>query len=129
MLKRARCHARRWSPNAIREMVRQALIGFGYRVLAATDGHQALSLCETEVPALAVLDVVMPRMGGPATAARLLERYPAMPIFFTSGYSEKSTLAEAKLGHSHYLQKPYSPSALGRVIRNILSEMGQSRLA
>jgi two-component system, cell cycle sensor histidine kinase and response regulator CckA len=110
--------------DSIREMVRQALIGFGYRVLAATDGQQALSLCEGEIPALAVLDVVMPRLGGPATASRLLERYPAMPILFTSGYSEKSNLIAERLRHSHYLQKPYSPTALGRVIRDILGGTG-----
>jgi CheY-like chemotaxis protein len=52
-------------------MVRQTIVGLGYRVLAASDGEQALRLCETEMPALAILDVIMPRIGGPATAAAL----------------------------------------------------------
>jgi two-component system, cell cycle sensor histidine kinase and response regulator CckA len=108
--------------DSIREMVRQALISFGYRVLAATDGRQALSLCETDTPAMAVLDIVMPRMGGPATAIELLARFPKLPILFTSGYTERSASAEAELSSSHYLQKPYSPTALGRVIRQMLGE-------
>ena len=112
--------------DSIREMVRQALISFGYRVLAATDGRQALSLCETDTPALAVLDIVMPRLGGPATATELLTRFPKLPILFTSGYTERSASVEAELPFSHYLQKPYSPTALGRVIRQILGEAQRS---
>jgi len=34
---------------------------------------------------LAMLDVVMPRMGGAATAVELLRRFPGLPILFTSG--------------------------------------------
>src|SRR5208337_867897 len=54
-----------------------SLVNFGYRVLAANDGEQAVRLCEEETPSLAVLDVVMPHLGGPATAAQLLARFPA----------------------------------------------------
>jgi len=106
--------------DSIREMVRQALISFGYRVLAATDGHHALSLCENEAPALAVLDVVMPGLGGAATAAKLRERYPQMPVLFTSGYSERSSALSSVLPSPHYLEKPYSPTTLCRAIRKIL---------
>ena len=66
--------------DSIREMVRQTLVGLGYRVLAASDGGQALRLCETETPALAILDVIMPRMGGSATAAALLARLPNLSV-------------------------------------------------
>ena len=72
--------------DSIREMARQSLVSFGYRVLAANDGEQAVRLCDEERPSLAVLDVVMPRLGGPATAAQLLARFPDLPILFTSGY-------------------------------------------
>src|SRR5208282_5695252 len=42
--------------DSIREMARQSLVNFGYRVLAANDGEQAVRLCEEETPSLAVLD-------------------------------------------------------------------------
>ncbi len=105
--------------DSIREMVRQTLVGLGYRVLAASDGEQALRLCESETPALAILDVIMPRMGGSATAAALLARLPNLPVLFTSGYSE-SAGSRVNLPSSRYLQKPYSPTALGRAVREIL---------
>jgi len=57
--------------DSIRELTR-----LGYQVLAAADGSQALRLAELERPDLAVLDVVMPHMGGAATAAQLLQHMP-----------------------------------------------------
>ena len=109
--------------DSIREMVRQTLVGLGYRVLAASDGGQALRLCESETPALAILDVIMPRMGGSATAAALLARLPNLSVLFTSGYSE-SAGSRVQLPSSRYLQKPYSPTALGRAVREILDLAG-----
>ena len=54
--------------ESIREMARQALINLGYRILSACDGEEALRLCEKERPALAILDLIMPKLGGPAVA-------------------------------------------------------------
>src|SRR5208337_1673892 len=106
--------------DAIREMARQSLVNFGYRVLAANDGEQALRLCDEERPSLAILDVVMPHLGGPAAAAQLLARFPNLPILFTSGYSEYPDADVSLAPASRYLQKPYSPISLGRAIREIL---------
>lgn len=105
--------------EAIREMSRQTLSGLGYRVLAAVDGEEALRLCEKETPALAILDVVMPKLGGPATAMKLATLFPNLPVLLTSGYSKESKgINESP--DSPYLQKPYSPSTLGRMVREIL---------
>jgi PAS domain S-box-containing protein len=106
--------------DSIREMARQTLVSFGYRVLAANDGVQAVRLCDEEKPSLAILDVVMPHLGGPAAAAQLLARYPDLPILFTSGYLEYPRLDASQAPASRYLQKPYSPTSLGRTIREIL---------
>jgi CheY-like chemotaxis protein len=103
--------------DSIREMARQTLVNLGYRVLSAVDGEEAMRLCEAETPALAILDVVMPKMGGPEAAAKLAERFEKLPILFTSGYSQGARGID---GTARYLQKPYSPSNLGRVVREIL---------
>jgi PleD family two-component response regulator len=58
--------------ESIREMARQTPTSLGYRVLCAADGEEALRLCEQNTPQIAVLDVVMPRLGGTATADKLL---------------------------------------------------------
>ncbi|HEV2101224.1 MAG TPA: response regulator [Candidatus Acidoferrum sp.] len=106
--------------DSIRELTRQSLTRLGYQVLAAADGRQALRLAELERPDLAVLDVVMPHMGGAATAARLLQQMPGLPILFTSGFSENANNAVAQVPGSHYLQKPYGPTSLASTIREIL---------
>jgi len=110
--------------DSVREMVRQWLVNLGYRVLSAANGEEATRLCDQESPALAILDMVMPRMGGTATATQLRSRFPGLPVLFTSGYSESTGAAASLLPNSHYLQKPYSPTALGRVIRKILDPAG-----
>jgi two-component system cell cycle sensor histidine kinase/response regulator CckA len=103
--------------DAIREMARQTLVNLGYRVLSAVDGEEALRLCESETPALAILDLVMPKLGGQEAAAKLVERFGKLPILFTSGYSQESRGLEAT---GRYLRKPYSPSNLSRMVREIL---------
>jgi len=106
--------------DSIREMARQTLVNLGYRVLSAVDGEEALQLCESETPALAILDVIMPKLGGLETAAKLAERFEKLPVLFTSGYSKESKGLETAAG---YLQKPYSPSTLGRMVREILDQV------
>jgi len=106
--------------DSIREMARQTLVNLGYRVLSAVDGEEAMRLCEAETPALAILDVVMPKMGGPETATKLAKRFEKLPILFTSGYSQGSRGIDST---ARYLQKPYSPSSLGRVVREILDSV------
>ncbi len=105
--------------DSVREMARQTLVSLGYRVLCAVDGEEALQLCESETPALAILDLIMPKMGGQETAAKLAEHFDKLPVLFTSGYSKESR----ELGPtSRYLQKPYSPTSLSRMVREILDK-------
>ena len=106
--------------DAVREMVRQWLVSLGYKVLAAANGEEATRLCAEEAPALAILDVVMPRLGGTATATKLRSRFPGLPVLFTSGYSEATGVAASRLENSYYIQKPYSPTSLGHAVRRIL---------
>jgi CheY-like chemotaxis protein len=107
--------------ESIREMARQTLVSLGYRVLSASDGEEALRLSEHEQPALAILDVIMPKMGGSAAAGKLTQRYSGVRVVFTSGYSSESELVpEGTAGR--YLQKPYSPTTLARMVREILDE-------
>jgi len=108
--------------ESIREMARQILLSLGYRVLSACDGEEALKLCENESPALAILDVVMPKLGGAAVASKLTALFAGLPILFTSGYSQDSESIAPATANTRYLQKPYSPTTLVRVVREILDQ-------
>ncbi len=113
--------------ESIREMARQTLMNLGYRVLSACDGEEALRLCEKEAPALAILDVIMPKLGGTAAAAKLTAYFTDLPILFTSGYSQDSENAAPASTNAHYLQKPYSPTTLGRKVREILDQTSKRK--
>ena len=66
------------------------------------------------------LFVVMPQLGGAATADKLLVRFPELRVIFTSGYSRGRDERTANLSQPSYLQEPYSPTRLGRLVRDIL---------
>ena len=68
-----------------------------------------------------VADVVMPHMGGPALAERLLPLRPGMKVIFVSGYADEAIGDPTMLAAgAAFLQKPFSLDALLRRIREIL---------
>jgi len=74
----------------VREIMQEILRDFGYRVVAAENGKQALMMFvdhASEIK-LALLDIVMPVMGGVEAAKRLRELNPDLPILFLSGYEK-----------------------------------------
>lgn len=112
--------------ESIREMARQTLQHLGYGVLSAENGEEALQLLEQGNPALAVLDIVMPKLGGQATALQLLQRFPKLPIIFASGYARDTQSFPASTNLMTYLQKPYSPTALGKLVRSLLDQQAKA---
>ena len=67
--------------------------------------------------------VNMPKLGGVATAQKLTTNFRGLPVIFTSGYSQDSESVGTAATNAHYLQKPYSPMALGRQVREILDQI------
>lgn len=77
----------------VREVLALMVRRFGYRVLLAADGIEALA-CWDEEPAdigVVLSDIMMPRMNGPMLARELRERDPRVQIVFCSGYSARSS--------------------------------------
>jgi two-component system, cell cycle sensor histidine kinase and response regulator CckA len=64
----------------------------------------------------------MPKLGGAAAASKLTTLFVGLPILFTSGYSQDSENVAPATADAHYLQKPYSPTTLGRLVREILDQ-------
>jgi DNA-binding NtrC family response regulator len=108
---------------SVREASRQFLTQSGYNVLEATDGEDGLRASREHHGRihLMVTDVVMPRLGGPRLAERLLEERPDMKVLFVSGYAEKTVLRHGKIDvATQFLQKPFSLKTLARKIREVL---------
>jgi two-component system cell cycle sensor histidine kinase/response regulator CckA len=107
----------------LRALMRRALERQGYHVLQAGDGAEALDVAANhDGPIhLLVTDVVMPRLSGKELAVRLLERRPGIRVLFISGYSDEAIERHGVLTpDSVYLEKPVSPDALSRTVRELL---------
>jgi two-component system, cell cycle sensor histidine kinase and response regulator CckA len=107
--------------ESLRHMIERVLTGFGYTVLVARDGAQALDVSDAHPTPIDLLlsDVVMPGIGGPELAVRLRMRRPTMRVLLMSGYDEHS-LASSAGRYASFIAKPFRPDALGKKIRELL---------
>ncbi|MEZ5091749.1 response regulator [Nocardioides sp.] len=110
--------------EAIRTVVRWQLDDAGFRVLEADDGSTALRHIRDDHPALVVLDLSLPRLGGldvirsvrAGTSGR-----SDTPIIVLSGRSgESDRIVGLDLGADDYLVKPFSPGELAARVRSVL---------
>jgi DNA-binding response OmpR family regulator len=92
-----------------------------FDVLEARDGLQALDLCRSEAPALALLDIRMPGLDGLELARRLREE-TEVPFLFFSAYSDEAFVRRAvESGALGYLLKPLNVPALLPMVRTALA--------
>ncbi|NOZ78577.1 MAG: PAS domain S-box protein [Acidobacteria bacterium] len=107
----------------VREVIRTVLEDAGYVIVEAEDGLEAERLFAEKPEAfrLAILDVIMPNLGGGEAAQRIRSLRPEIPVIFSSGYSNDIVESRIELdANTHLLQKPYNISKLLRTVREIL---------
>jgi PAS domain S-box-containing protein len=112
----------------VRKLARQILETCGYKVLEAPHGGAALLLCERHDGPLHLMltDVVMPEMSGRELMQRLSPIRPEMRVLFMSGYTEHAIVYHGVVeAETHFIQKPFTPEALARKVREVLDERRQ----
>jgi DNA-binding response OmpR family regulator len=95
----------------------------GYRVVTARDGEEALRLALAERPALAVIDIMMPKLDGYELTRRLRshEETKDMPvILLTARVQEADVDRGFEAGADDYLRKPFSPQELRSRVQALL---------
>jgi two-component system cell cycle sensor histidine kinase/response regulator CckA len=113
--------------EALRRLSRRVLAQFGYTVLEAPNGEEALHLAEAyHGPINLVLtDVVMPRLSGRDLAERVRASHPEAKILFMSGYTDDAVVQHGVQTQSvALLRKPFTPYALAARIREVLDATG-----
>jgi CheY-like chemotaxis protein len=113
--------------DVVRDVLVQVLRRYGYRVTDAENGPRALALTadDAEPFDLLVTDVVMPGLNGRHLAEHLGRERPDMAVLYISGYPGDELLALGMLDPDRpFLQKPFSPSALARKVRDVLKASG-----
>ena len=102
-----------------------ALELFGYTVLPASDGYEAMRILEqrNEPVHLLLTDVIMPLMGGRELAKRVQSANPGMKVIYMSGYTD-DTLAFHGFPQSSdgFIQKPFTMTVLAEKVRQVLSD-------
>jgi len=107
----------------VRTVARAILRRNGYKVLDASNGGEAMLLCESHARPIHLLisDVVMPHMSGPELARRLAQVRPDMKVLCMSGYTDDSIVRHGVMDSDiAYLQKPITPETLTRKVREVL---------
>ncbi len=111
--------------EAVRSVISRILSRAGYRVLVAQNGQEALELfaAHADEVDLALLDLVMPLVGGPEVAQKIEAQRPNVKIIFNTGYSEDAILGRLSLNmNAPLLMKPHDPAALLSTIREELDK-------
>lgn len=107
----------------LRELAHEILRGNGYKVLEAPSPEEALLIGERHAGSIDLLltDVVMPKMSGREVAKRLKPLRPTMKVLYMSGYTDDVLGQHGVLApDTAYLQKPFTPDALARGVREVL---------
>ncbi len=110
----------------VRELVSRVLQKYGYKIVQAGNGAEAIQIWNQHKDEIALLftDLVMPdNMNGRELAEKLKAERPTLKVIFTSGYSADIVGKDFKLEPElNFLQKPYQPQALALTIRRCLDD-------
>lgn len=111
--------------DAVRVTMTKLLKRLGYQVIAVADGEEAVKVLTDggETIQLAVLDVVMPKLGGRQVFERVHALRPGLRFIFATGYSPGTSHTEPiQTLPAEVLPKPYGLRALAQMVRRVLDE-------
>jgi signal transduction histidine kinase len=109
--------------DALRSLGARVLGAFGYKVLVARTGAEALRIVAShDGPIdLVATDVVMPEMSGSQLVAEVLKARPGIRVLFMSGYTDDEVMRRGVIdGQTAFLQKPFTPDMLAHKVRDVL---------
>jgi len=115
----------------IKDLARDILARYGYTVLTAGGGEEAVEIYRQhkEEISVVVLDIVMPDVGGREVFRRIREIDPAAQVIISSGYSQERDANELmKEGALKFVQKPYRIDSLVGAVAEVLKKKESEKL-
>ena len=108
----------------LRSLLHELLESFGYRVLEAPAGADALRVAQEHAGTIDLLlsDIVMPQMTGRELADRLSRHRPGIKVLFMSGYAAGSAPQHEVPSGAAYIEKPFTADALAGMMREVLEQ-------
>ena len=107
----------------VRELLSEIVRHYGFRVLVATDGVQAISTAQNEHPALVILDILMPGMDG-IDVCRTLKQGRSTSnskVIMLTALNDEATRERAlEAGADGYMAKPFTGPDLLNMIEDVL---------
>ncbi|MFF8954239.1 response regulator [Streptomyces sp. NPDC014894] len=116
--------------RVIRQLIRVNLELEGFEVVTAADGVECLEVVGQVRPDVITLDVVMPRLDGIRTAARLRSDPDTchLPVAIISACTQHEVESGLAAGVDAFLGKPFEPAALVRLVAQLMSREGPPSL-
>lgn len=111
--------------GAVRRFTIKALEDFGYRVIEAIDGEDAVSKFEENRGGIDLLlfDIIMPKLDGKAAYDRIALSHPGVRALFMSGYARELIEQKGLLGkETEFIYKPISPTTLLKKMKELLGK-------
>jgi len=107
------------------ESIRKSLVDIftdeGYEVLTAGSGAEGVEMLRKYQPALAIIDVVLPRSDGIEILRQFKEIRPAMPVIMISGHGTIDITVKAmKAGAADFIEKPLTLDRLSLAVQTAL---------
>ncbi len=109
----------------VRTLVRQVLTWYGYNVIDAHNGEEALKVASGYAGTIDLMltDIVMPGMSALDLVERLSSLRPTTKVLYMSGYTDHAVVRNNLLSANRaFLQKPFAPDRLAHKIREVLSQ-------
>jgi signal transduction histidine kinase/ActR/RegA family two-component response regulator len=110
---------------SVRRLAKDLLTRLGYSVTDAASGRAGIALGsdDTRHFDLALCDVILGDMSGPAVAEALVALRPSIRVLYMSGYTDDAIVRTGVLDEGKpFLQKPFTPVQLARKIRELLED-------
>lgn len=113
----------------IRTLIKKYAVYEGHETIEGADGMEAVELCKSESPDIAVIDIMMPELDG-FSACREIRKFSDIPIIMLSARGEEyDKINGFELGVDDYVVKPFSPKELMLRIDAVMKRYSKGRRA